>query len=34
MSLIEHNKWRIPEATLLILVVIGGGIGAWTYDLH
>lgn len=25
-----HHKRRISEATLLMLVVIGGGIGAWT----
>ncbi len=24
-----HNRWRIPEATLLGLAVIGGSIGAW-----
>jgi uncharacterized membrane protein YsdA (DUF1294 family) len=24
----KHNKWRIPEATLLILAGIGGSIGA------
>lgn len=24
----KHNKWRIPEATLLMLAVIGGSIGA------
>ena len=23
------NKWRISEATLLLLAVIGGSIGAW-----
>lgn len=25
----KHSKWRIPEATLLGLAVIGGSIGAW-----
>lgn len=25
----RKNKWRIPEATLLMLAVIGGSIGAW-----
>lgn len=25
----KHAKWRIPEATLLLLVTIGGSIGAW-----
>lgn len=25
----KKNKWRIPEATLLLLAVIGGSIGAW-----
>ena len=25
----KHAKWRIPEATLLLLAVIGGSIGAW-----
>ena len=24
----KHNKWRIPEATLLILSAVGGSIGA------
>jgi uncharacterized membrane protein YsdA (DUF1294 family) len=24
----KHNKWRIPEATLLILAAVGGSIGA------
>lgn len=25
----RHSKWRISEATLLGLAVIGGSIGAW-----
>lgn len=25
----KHGRWRIPEATLLGLAVIGGSIGAW-----
>ena len=25
----KKAKWRISEATLLLLVVVGGGIGAW-----
>ena len=25
----KHSKWRIPEATLLGLAIIGGSIGAW-----
>ena len=25
----RHSKWRIPEATLLGLAVIGGSVGAW-----
>ena len=25
----KHAKWRISEATLLLLAVIGGSIGAW-----
>ncbi len=25
----KHNKWRIPEATLLGLAVVGGSVGAW-----
>ena len=24
-----HNKWRIPEKVLLLLVVFGGGMGAF-----
>ena len=25
----KKNKWRISEATLLMIAVIGGSIGAW-----
>lgn len=25
----KHNKWRISEASLLLLAVVGGSIGAW-----
>ncbi|KDR52390.1 DUF1294 domain-containing protein [Hoylesella loescheii] len=25
----KHDKWRISEATLLSVTVIGGSIGAW-----
>lgn len=25
----KHTKWRIPEATLLGMAIIGGSIGAW-----
>ena len=25
----KHDKWRISEATLLMLAVIGGSVGAW-----
>lgn len=25
----KRSKWRIPEATLLGMAVIGGSIGAW-----
>ena len=24
----QHNKWRIPESTLLTMAVLGGSIGA------
>ena len=26
----KKGKWRISEATLLMMAVIGGSIGAWT----
>ena len=26
----KKNKWRISEATLLMIAVIGGSIGAWS----
>ena len=26
----KRSKWRIPEATLLLMAVIGGSIGAWS----
>ena len=26
----KKGKWRISEATLLLMAVIGGSIGAWT----
>ena len=26
----KKGKWRISEATLLMMTVIGGSIGAWT----
>ena len=26
---VKHSKWRIPEATLLIMAAVGGSIGAW-----
>ena len=25
----KHNRWRIPEATLLGMAVVGGSLGAW-----
>lgn len=25
----RNGKWRIPEATLLMLTVMGGSVGAW-----
>lgn len=25
----RQKKWRIPEATILLLAVVGGSIGAW-----
>lgn len=25
----KKAKWRIPEATLLLMAVLGGSIGAW-----
>ena len=25
----KKSKWRIPEATLLMMAVVGGSIGAW-----
>ena len=36
----KHSKWRVSEATLLILAVIGGSIGAllgmkvWHHKTH
>lgn len=26
----KRGKWRISEATLLVMAIIGGSIGAWT----
>ena len=25
----KKGKWRVPEATLLLLAVVGGSVGAW-----
>ena len=25
----KHEKWRISEATLLLLAALGGSVGAW-----
>ena len=25
----RKNRWRIPEATLLLLALVGGSIGSW-----
>lgn len=27
----KHSKWRIPEATLLLMAVLGGSINKDTY---
>ena len=25
----KRSKWRVPEATLLLMAVLGGSLGAW-----
>lgn len=25
----KKGKWRIPEATLLMMAIVGGSVGAW-----
>ena len=25
----KKGKWRVPEATLLLLAIVGGSVGAW-----